>query len=176
MFMPWELPSVLDPDLVRTGWRELATLARLEQTEAPIDSPFFKVSALELSWYMRNQLLRDTDWASMDHSLEIRTPFVDTTLFESVAPLFKGPDRPDKRRMADTPQHKLPNAILNRRKTGFSVPVRDWLMKGSPQPGDRGLRGWAKAVYRHFTDSKPSDVGERCSLKAPPPAAAVSLS
>ena len=32
LFMPWELPEVLDPDLVREGWRQLQPLARLEET------------------------------------------------------------------------------------------------------------------------------------------------
>ena len=31
---------------------------------------------------MRNQLLRDTDWASMAHSLEVRVPLVDAVLLE----------------------------------------------------------------------------------------------
>src|SRR5204862_5908234 len=59
MFMPWELPEILDPDLVREGWAELESLARLEATIAGIQSPFLKVSALEMNWYMRHQLLRD---------------------------------------------------------------------------------------------------------------------
>jgi asparagine synthase (glutamine-hydrolysing) len=44
----------------------------------------------------------------------------------------------------------VPAEILNRRKTGFSVPVREWLMQsGSRQGGERGLRGWAREVYAH---------------------------
>ena len=35
--------------------------------------------------YMRNQLLRDTDWASMAHSLEVRVPLVDTQLMSHIA-------------------------------------------------------------------------------------------
>ena len=43
---------------------------------------FGKVAVLESSLYMRNQLLRDTDWASMAHSLEVRVPLVDVKLLE----------------------------------------------------------------------------------------------
>ena len=32
MFMPWELPEILDADLARQGWSELQTLARLAET------------------------------------------------------------------------------------------------------------------------------------------------
>ena len=31
-------------------------------------------------FYMKNQLLRDSDWASMFHGIELRTPFVDAYL------------------------------------------------------------------------------------------------
>ena len=44
-----------------------------------------QVSALELSLYMRNQLLKDSDVMSMAHGLELRVPLVDKTLFERIA-------------------------------------------------------------------------------------------
>ncbi len=88
LFMPWELPEILDADLVREGWRELETQLLLKNSIKGIKSTFQKVSALELSWYMRNQLLRDSDWAGMAHSLEIRVPFVDVELLRSIAPLM----------------------------------------------------------------------------------------
>ena len=158
MFMPWELPQFLDGDLVSEGWQKLQTLSRLEETVENIESPHLKISALELNWYMRNQLLRDTDWASMAHSLEVRTPLVDLELLRALAPLLGSSNPPDKLAMAGAPQRKLPNEILQRSKTGFSVPVREWLQEENCQPSldtrhpaDRGLRGWAKQVYTGFT-------------------------
>jgi asparagine synthase (glutamine-hydrolysing) len=156
MYMPWELPELLDPDLVREGWNELQTFARLDSITAGLHSPRTKVTALEMTWYMRNQLLRDSDWASMAHSLELRVPLVDLELLRTVAP-YLAVDPPTKREMADTPQQKLPPEILFRPKTGFSVPVRDWMMTGipgcnpqTPMSRDRRLRGWARHVYRQF--------------------------
>ena len=152
LFMPWELPGMLDPDLVREGWAELQMRDRLNATISGIDTQRFKITALESAWYMRNQLLRDTDWASMAHSLEVRVPLVDWTLLQNVAPLLAA--RPDigKQDMALTPSQPLPDAVLNRAKTGFTVPVRQWLLDGRDEPADaeRGLRGWAKHVYRAF--------------------------
>ncbi|MEO7297099.1 MAG: asparagine synthase (glutamine-hydrolyzing) [Verrucomicrobiota bacterium] len=170
MFMPWELPEFLDGDLVRQGWNDLQPLACLHQTESSIDDPFLKVSALEMSWYMRNQLLRDTDWAGMAHSLEIRTPLVDVDLLSRLSPLLANSSRPDKRQMACTPGKPLPAAVLSRRKTGFVVPVRQWLSEqlkevaGETPSLDRGLRGWCKEIYRHQAgDSmlKPSKLNRR---------------
>lgn len=152
LFMPWELPEVLDGEMVREGWRELQPLLRLEETIRGIDFPHFKVSALEMEWYMRNQLLRDADWAGMAHSLEIRVPLVDVELLRTIAPLFKK-NLPTKLDMALTPGKALPNEILNRRKTGFSVPVHEWLLQeGVAQNTERGLRGWAKTVYAANTN------------------------
>ena len=151
-FMPWELPLVLDPDLVREGWAELQTRARLAGTTEGIETPRFKVTALESTWYMRNQLLRDTDWASMAHSLEVRTPLVDWSLLRTLAPLIAAHPELDKAAMARTPRYTLPDAVLNRPKTGFTIPVRDWLLAGRTDTiPERGLRGWARHIYRHFS-------------------------
>ena len=89
LFMPWELDQVLARETVREGLRRLEPLAlvRAEITPRPRSS-FAKVAALESSVYMRNQLLRDTDWASMAHSLEVRVPLVDATLLKVTAPLL----------------------------------------------------------------------------------------
>jgi asparagine synthase (glutamine-hydrolysing) len=146
LFMPWELPGIMDPDLAREGLAELDTRLRLDQTVAGIESNFQKVSALELSWYMRNQLLRDSDWAGMAHSLEIRVPFVDVNLFRTVAPLMvKVPV--SKRMVASAPNVPLPPKVVEKPKTGFSVPVRDWLAQRAFQkPMERGLRGWAQLL------------------------------
>jgi len=170
LFMPWELPELLDGEIVRDGWRALAIRARLEETTAGIASARLRVSALEMAWYMRNQLLRDTDWASMAHSLEVRVPLVDAVLLREVANLVASGHAPSKKDMAACAPRPLPDAMLARPKSGFSIPVRSWLeqapaewpdsprMRGLPpargsNAGTRGLRGWARTVYRHFVDA-----------------------
>ncbi len=177
MFMPWELPDILDPDLVKQGWSELQTIARLDETTANLHSPYLKISALEMTWYMRHQLLRDTDWASMGHSLEIRVPFVDLELLRNLGPMLVGENRPTKRDMAQTPKMQLPASILNRPKTGFTVPVRDWLLSAfDPKPGaERGLRGWAREVYSMFADGlEMHRASLRRHKKSSPPSRSVS--
>jgi asparagine synthase (glutamine-hydrolysing) len=162
MFMPWELPDLLNPEMVRAGWAELQTLLRLDETVDGIKNPRLKVSALEMNWYMRNQLLRDSDWAGMGHSLEIRVPFVDVDFLRSIAPSLASQHPPSKRDMAASATPLITSEMLERRKTGFQVPVRDWLLTDLPAhlPGsphriaDRGLRGWAKHVYRRFPGSE----------------------
>jgi asparagine synthase (glutamine-hydrolysing) len=151
LYMPWELPEVLDPDLVGEGWAALQPLARLRKTADGLSNEHLQVTALESCWYMRNQLLRDTDWASMAHSLEVRTPLVDHHLLSQVAPLVAHHGL-TKQDMARTPAEPLPEALLDRPKSGFTVPVREWLLQDRPEYEDaRGLRGWAQYVYNRHT-------------------------
>ena len=171
MFMPWELTELLDAEMVRAGWAELQTLLRLEDTIAGINNPRLKISALEMSWYMRNQLLCDSDWAGMGQSVEIRVPFVDVDLVRALAPLLASQNPPGKRDMAATTSDLITPEMLDRRKTGFQVPVREWFLQENPKSeirnpksADRGLRGWAKHVYRHFPNGQLREANQRSQV------------
>jgi asparagine synthase (glutamine-hydrolysing) len=102
-------------------------------------SGFAKVATLEASLYMRNQLPRNADWASMAHSLEVRVPLVDATLLRALAPILsKLQTNPAKRWLAASPTVPLPRAVLNRAKTGFSTPVQTWVQQ------DKRLHRWRR--------------------------------
>ena len=151
LFMPWELPEVMDQDLAAAGLETLAAstfeIRELDHIrKLPLRT---QVCFLESTRYMRNQLLRDADWAGMAHSLEIRTPFVDFTLLSQLAPRLRSNHPPGKQDMAKTPPRALPASILHRKKTGFHVPVREWIMDSLGHESERGLRSWAKFVYHH---------------------------
>jgi len=111
-------PSFLPPEL----YAEL---------ESAGDDPFRVVSCVETYVYMGNTLLRDADTNSMAHSIELRVPFVGTKVLEEAS------RTPGRLHIADG---KIPKAILrkavggllapevlNRPKTGFSLPVGDWM-------------------------------------------------
>ena len=153
LFMPWEMTRILPRETVHDGWERLAPLERLEQTAAPIKSIRLKISALEMSWYMRNQLLRDSDWAGMAHSVEIRVPMVDLTMLRALIPLLANRPMEGKQVLGRVPNNPLPDALLKRPKTGFAVPLHEWV---SPQPNMRcrtlstGFRNWALRLAREF--------------------------
>lgn len=151
LFMPWELPEVLDADMAAEGLDELErSHHETEELERLKEFPVhLQICLLESTRYMRNQLLRDADWAGMAHSLEIRTPLVDQFLLKQLSPLLSSKYPPTKLEMAATPEKALPPEILNRKKTGFGVPVREWLTASLPEKPERGLRSWAKFVYHH---------------------------
>ena len=141
LYMPWELEQVMDRDMAEGGLAELAALESVEASVGGIRNPRLRVSGLELAWYMRNQLLRDADWAGMAHSLEIRVPLVDAHFFRAILPALASPRPPGKATLAAAPRRPLPREIVQRAKSGFAVPVAEWVRSGA-----RGLRGWARRV------------------------------
>lgn len=147
MFAPWELPTLMDPDIARIGWRQLDTCARQGETIRGLATDRFRITALESSWYMRSQLLRDTDWTSMTHGVEIRVPYVDVPLWQTLAPRMVGMLPFGKDALARTPRMPLPPRVVPRAKTGFTTPVQSSVAKPEASRTERGLRGWAKRVY-----------------------------
>ncbi len=115
-------------------------LARRFVTDLPLVLPDFdpgmpevpleeldQVSKLELSRYMRNQLLKDSDTMSMAHGLELRVPFVDRTLFEVVARVPAAQRlRPGKQMLLDAVP-EVPGNVATARKRGFVFPFEKWL-------------------------------------------------
>jgi asparagine synthase (glutamine-hydrolysing) len=149
LHMPWEIAKLLPRDLAEEGLAVLGYPDALDSGLAAIPSDRLKVSALEIANYMRDRLLRDSDWAGMAHSIEIRVPFVDPVFLANV---LAGLGANGKRELGATPQPPLPPRLLDRPKTGFVVPVREWLMGADDGHAHlRGLRGWAQHVYRAFT-------------------------
>ena len=149
LFMPWEVRSVLDPSTVHTGLEELRTLRELQQRVNGLQRPRSRVVSLELSWYMRNQLLRDADWAGMAHSLEIRVPLVDVAFFRAVAPLIASAQYPTKQDLSAALPAPLPAGMQQRPKSGFVTPVPQWISQASGADDTehgRGLRDWAMRV------------------------------
>jgi len=149
LHLPWEQLGSLSRAEIDRGWAELQTLQRLDATVGHTAAAPGSVSALEMSWYMRNQLLRDADWASMAHSLEVRTPLVDWPLVSTIAPLLAAHPKLSKSELFQRAAPNLMTELLRRPKTGFSIPVRQWLAGGNRYADfshGRGLRGWAAYV------------------------------
>jgi asparagine synthase (glutamine-hydrolysing) len=91
------------------------------------------ISILELQGYMANTLLRDTDFMSMDHSLEVRVPFVDSEVVNYVLGLpgeWKLNGTRPKPLLADVFSDLLPPKFLERSKMGFTLPFENWMRLG----------------------------------------------
>jgi asparagine synthase (glutamine-hydrolysing) len=88
------------------------------------------VSRYELTGYMTNTLLRDTDCMSMAHSLEVRVPFVDVEVVRFVLGLpgsWKLNGGRPKPLLQDALGDLLPTEVMSRPKMGFTLPFEDWM-------------------------------------------------
>jgi len=146
--LPEELCAVMGPDAAREGLRRLEPLRRLRESLVPDPgSDVGRVAALESQYYMRNQLLRDADWAGMAHSLEIRTPLVDFVLLQALAPYAPQMTAgAGKRALAQAATTPLPVEIADRPKLGFSVPISSWTKGETAEPHRLDSRHWASRV------------------------------
>jgi len=84
------------------------------------------ISHLELTSYLRNQLLRDSDVASMAWGLELRVPFIDRVFIDQISTI-----KPDLRlrhgkKLLIESVPELPNWVINRPKQGFRFPFDEW--------------------------------------------------
>lgn len=158
LFLPGELATKIDPDLLSAGLRRLKVEERLRNYMRPDPgSNTGRVCALESNHYMRNQLLRDADWAGMAHGIEIRTPFVDRELLHRVAPCISRLNPGEgKIALANAPSKSLPIEVVERGKTGFTVPTGAWLrdQQGDTERPNKGAasRHWSQVVLSQSTD------------------------
>ena len=89
-----------------------------------------QVSIYEMTGYMRNTLLRDSDVFSMAHGLELRVPFVDSGVVRvaqqaaSALKLTRGAIKP---MLIEAVRDLLSPEMTSRPKKGFSLPVETWM-------------------------------------------------
>ncbi len=139
LFLPEELPALVGDDVAQAGLAAYDPVADAERFLAGDD--WLGVQGMESGLYLRNQLLRDADWAAMAHSVELRTPLVDATLWSVLAAQRFEPARSrGKRALVSALVPELPPAVFARRKRGFALPP-----PGSA-PARAGLRARALAL------------------------------
>ncbi|HVS13039.1 MAG TPA: asparagine synthase (glutamine-hydrolyzing) [Thermoanaerobaculia bacterium] len=149
LFLPEELPSLLG---VETAHQALAGYDPLSEARAVLAravpsagvDPWLAVHHLETRLYMRNQLLRDADWASMAHSVELRVPLVDAWLERDLASLGFEPGRTEGKAAAvRSAATELPAGLFARAKSGFFAPIEAGVdaSVSSQRPSDHQTKG-----------------------------------
>jgi asparagine synthase (glutamine-hydrolysing) len=86
----------------------------------------------DLSLYLADDILVKVDRMSMATSLETRAPFLDRDVMElafSMPGHFKIRDGERKWILKRAMSGILPETILNRKKEGFSIPMKNWLRR-----------------------------------------------
>ncbi|MCZ6526147.1 MAG: asparagine synthase (glutamine-hydrolyzing), partial [Gammaproteobacteria bacterium] len=95
-----------------------------------LDHPVEQLQYLDTINYLPDDILTKVDRASMAVSLEARTPLLDHRLVEFIWRLpihykIRGKDR--KWLLRQVLYKYVPQQLMERRKTGFKIPIGDWL-------------------------------------------------
>ncbi len=148
LFAPEDLPGLMGAELATAAMAEFSAEDWVQKMTGPLPTdPRLALGQIESMTYLRNQLLRDSDWASMDHSVELRTPLVDGQLLHTLGDWLPSFARlPGKALLANAVAPPLPEAISKRRKTGFGIPLARW----AGHAGEDNYRGWARQLALHF--------------------------
>ena len=123
-----------------------------------------RVSWLETNFYMQNQLLKDSDFMSMWHGLEIRVPFLDKEVMlmaGAIDAAIKFKTTPPKYVLVKAFENELPEAIWKRKKQGFTFPFEGWLKENEfikPSNTDE------EQLYKKFQQKKLSWGRYWCAL------------
>lgn len=131
-----EVPSYVAPVLFSPSQiRQLAPELGERGHAAPIPNDQLgqdliqHMMASDCAVYLPQDILPKVDRASMAHSLEVRSPFLDSRVAELAASIPRRWHRrgfTGKRLLREAFHSSLPPSIWRRRKQGFGVPVGDW--------------------------------------------------
>jgi asparagine synthase (glutamine-hydrolysing) len=130
LFGPDEREALSSTSGYQAAQRSLDGMLRQSVDESESLDPVNRVSYLESIFYMRNTLLRDSDFMSMAHGLELRVPFLDRALVEAcfrIAGARKLEGNSPKSLLLASLGVELPQEIVNRPKRGFTLPFERWL-------------------------------------------------
>lgn len=122
-------PAEVDLLLPRYGCRRNSEKAALVLHVPPQPTLEDEVSYLEITRYMRNQLLRDSDVMSMAWSLELRVPLVDSRVIEAVQTIPAGIRLTRGKRILLDAIPEIPPWVHERPKQGFIFPFENWMSR-----------------------------------------------
>ena len=101
-----------------------------------------RLELMDLEVYHPDDILVKVDRCAMAVSLETRVPFLDKDVVEFAWTLpveYKRNEREGKLVLKDVLYKYVPKTMMDRPKTGFSIPIADWLRES-------GLREWAEGL------------------------------
>ncbi|GAA4197102.1 asparagine synthase (glutamine-hydrolyzing) [Pedobacter jeongneungensis] len=117
-----------------------------------------RASWFEFNMYMQNQLLKDTDFMSMSHGVEVRVPFLDRNFVDlvlSISTEIKFSYEQKKKLLVEAYKEDLPVETWKRSKMGFTFPFQEWMRKNSDiADPSRYHNKRAKSLIKSFGENK----------------------
>ena len=89
-----------------------------------------KMQFVDINTWLIGDILLKADKMSMAHSLEVRVPFLDKEIYKVARTLplkYKVNSKNTKYALRLAARRSLPDAVANKKKLGFPVPIRVWL-------------------------------------------------
>jgi asparagine synthase (glutamine-hydrolysing) len=145
MLKRWVAGSCLEPDeahffwngtftesqrrRIRPGSTDSGLRALVDRLTGLSKDPVNRYLEIDQNYSLPDDILYKTDRMSMAHSLEVRPPFLDTRIVDFAASLpgrLKINGFKQKFVLRELMRDKLPERVLNRKKTGFDIPAHDW--------------------------------------------------
>lgn len=130
-FLPEEKKQLFNTH-VYGGLKDRSGLELIDQHFDIKANDFSRITNYYYQTYLLDDILVKVDRASMYNSLEVRTPFLDTSVVEflnSLPKSFKQKGFEGKYLLKKMMEGKLPNNIIYRSKKGFGIPLSDWIRK-----------------------------------------------
>lgn len=123
-------PLLRDAEQLAACDRRVGQLARKLTAALDAEEPLRAILVFDLLHQLPADMLHKVDVASMMHSLEVRVPFLDPTVVSVAVALpsrFKIDRGLRKRVLTDAYRGRVPDAVLDRGKQGFEVPIGEYL-------------------------------------------------
>ncbi len=167
-FIPNQIAAILNIP-VKEVWQ---IIRGFNYPKIAASDPYLFTAQLEQDFYMKHQLLHDSDMMGMQHGIEIRMPFLDKEFVKtvnSIHPSIRFDKKLVKGLLVKSYEDLLPKEIWNRRKMGFSFPMQKWLktnpvitnLEASKNPSIasftklflKGKVHWSKMLILKFVNS-----------------------
>lgn len=160
-FTQAEKQRLLHPNLRKrfagfTSWDCLAPIRRRFELGAPVKSHLNWMTYLDLNVRLPDLLLMRVDKMTMGASVEARVPFLDHKVVElamSIPQAFKIKDGKLKYILKKAVRGLVPDQIIDRKKQGFAVPIREWMSGSFGNFATRELKSFcSETTFLHWPE------------------------
>jgi asparagine synthase (glutamine-hydrolysing) len=130
--------SVLNEEDIDLLWKGQKDYLRLDYLYQSISDKNYSDSEImqvvDINTWLVGDILAKADKMTMAHSLELRVPFLDVAVSkvaQIIKPEFKWKNGQTKFILREAFKNVIPEATRTRRKLGFPVPLREWILSDS---------------------------------------------